>query len=298
MDKLEMLLGDAGAILADGAMGTMLISAGLKQGDPPQLWNLNHPQEVAQVHRQYLEAGSKLLLTNTFGANRFRMASHDSKAPIKELNHAGAKILRSVVDAKGVDAIVAGDIGPSGLMMAPYGELSFEEAKEGFNEQAAALIDGGVDVVWIETMADLEEVRAAFEAVREVSGEIPILTTMTFDTQGRTMMGVSPEQAVRTLHAMGAAAIGGNCGKGPQEIISAIDEMHRSLPETILVAKPNAGIPEVIDGITVYNADPSTMAECALQAYAAGARIIGACCGSTPAHIQAMAETLSLGNKD
>jgi len=298
MNKLEARLQETGVILADGAMGTMLITAGLRQGEPPPLWNLEHPERVAQVHRQYIEAGSRLLLTNTSGANRFRMANHDSKAPINDLNRAGARILRSEVEADGGTSIVAGDIDPSGQLMAPYGELTFEEAKDGFAEQAAALIDGGVDVIWIETMADLEEVRAAFEGVRDVSVKIPILTTMSFDTHGRTMMGVSPKQAVISLTSMGAVAVGGDCGKGPQEILSVIFEMHRAVPEAVLVAKANAGIPELVDGKTVYGVDPATMAEYALQARAAGAQIIGACCGSTPAHIKAMAEVLTFGKND
>lgn len=298
MNKFETLLQETGIILADGAMGTMLFAAGLKHGQSPQLWNLEQPDHVAQVHRQYLQAGSMLLLTNTFGANRFRMALHGSDVSIAELNRSGAQILRSEVEAAGGSAIVAGDIGPSGQVMFPYGKLAFEEALEGFAEQAEALIDGGVDVIWIETMADLEEVRAAFEGVRKVTAEIPILTTMTFDTQGRTMMGVSPKQAVNSLTSMGAVAVGGNCGKGPEEIISVIEEMHRTTPDVILVAKANAGLPKVVEGKTVYEADPPTMADYALRVQSAGAQIIGACCGSTPAHIRAMAEALFLGEKD
>jgi 5-methyltetrahydrofolate--homocysteine methyltransferase len=293
MNKLETLLHEDGVIVADGAMGTMLISEGLKQGEAPHLWNLEYPERVARIHRAYLDAGSKLLLTNTFSANPFRMLQQDSSSSLIELNQAGARILRSEVDAAGENAIVAGDIGPSGKMLAPYGELSFEEAKAGFAQQAAGLIDGGVDVLWIETMAALEEVRAAFEGIREASDDIPILTTMTFDTQGRTMMGVTPEQAAHALQVMGAAAIGGNCGKGPDEMVAAIEEMHRTIPDAILITKANAGLPEVIDGETVYNAEPSSMATYALQAFNAGARIIGACCGSTPAHIRAMAEALT-----
>jgi 5-methyltetrahydrofolate--homocysteine methyltransferase len=292
MNQIEALLNEDGVIIADGAMGTMLISVGLKPGEASQLWNLDHPERVARVHRAYLKAGSKLLLTNTFGANPFRIFQDDSTSTLMEMNQAGARILRSEVDAAGGNAIVAGDIGPSGQMLAPFGKLSFEEAKRGFAQQAAALIDGGVDVLWIETMADLEEVKAAFEGVKEVSDDIPILTTMTFDTRGHTRMGVTPAQAALTLNAMGAVAIGGNCGKGPDEVVVAIEEMHRTIPDVILVAKANAGHPELIDGETVYNAEPSTMATYALQAFDAGARNIGACCGSTPAHVKAIAEAL------
>jgi 5-methyltetrahydrofolate--homocysteine methyltransferase len=293
MNKLEMLLQETEIILADGAMGTMLFAAGLPQGELPQLWNLAHPDHVAAVHRQYLEAGSKLLLTNTFSANRFRMASHEMNAHLAEINRAGAQILIWEVQATGGQALVAGDIGPSGRVMSPYGDLTFDEAKSGFMEQAEALIEAGVDVVWIETMSDLEEVRAAFEAVREFSMEIPIITTLTFDMQGRTMMGVSPEQAVKTLTTLGASAVGGNCGKGPDEIISVIEKMHEISPDTILVAKANAGIPKMVNGESVYDASPAVMAEYSLKARTAGAKIIGACCGSTPAHLKAMAQALA-----
>jgi methionine synthase I (cobalamin-dependent) len=293
MSKLENLLQETGIILADGAMGTMLFASGLPQGELPQLWNLEHPDRVASIHRQYLEAGSKLLLTNTFSANRFRMDPHERKFSITDINQAGARILAAEVKAAGGKALVAGDIGPSGQVMSPYGELAFDEAKTGFMEQAEALIEAGVDVIWIETMSDLEEVRAAYEATREISSDIPIITTLTFDMQGRTMMGVNPEQAVTVLTALGAAAVGGNCGRGPDEIISVIEKMHTVSPETILVAKANAGIPKLVDGKPIYDGSPAVMAEYALQVRVAGARIIGACCGSTPEHVKAMAEALA-----
>jgi 5-methyltetrahydrofolate--homocysteine methyltransferase len=293
MDQLQSFLQDTDLIIADGAMGTLLFDAGLPQGTAPHFWNLEHPDRVADVHRQYLEAGSQLLLTNTFSANRFRTAQQDADASIAKLNLAGARILRAEVEAAGGNALVAGDIGPSGRIMVPYGDLSPEDARAAFAEQAAALIEGGVDLIWIETMSDLEEAQAAFDGVRQISLDIPIIITMTFDTQGRTMMGVSPEQAASTLTSLGAAAVGGNCGKGPQEIVSAIEKMHASVPQAILVAKANAGIPKMVDGNPTYDAGPPVMAEYALKVRAVGARIIGACCGSTPAHIRAIAGALS-----
>jgi 5-methyltetrahydrofolate--homocysteine methyltransferase len=294
MGKFETYLQNTEILLADGAMGTMLFEAGLGQGDPPQAWNLEHPDRVASVHRQYLEAGARLLLTNTFGANRFRMALHETEAPIGEMNLAAAEILRSEIEAWGGDALIAGDIGPSGAVLAPYGELIFEELKEGFQEQAAPLIEGGVDLIWIETMSDLEEVRAAMEAVRQISKTIPIIATMTFDTRGHTMMGVSPEQAADSLNAFGATVIGGNCGNGTEEIIMVIDKMRSAVPHATLAAKANAGIPRLISGKAVYEADSQKMADYARKARASGARIIGACCGSTPEHIKAMAKALEL----
>jgi len=274
-------------------MGTMLFSSGLGHGGAPELWNIEQPDKVAAVHRGYLEAGSRLLLTNTFGGTRHRLSLHSQEGRVSELNRAAVKILRQVVDESGVEALVAGDIGPSGGVLLPYGTMSFEEARDGFAEQAAALLEGGVDLIWIETMADLEEVRAAVEGVRSVSKDIPIVTCMTFDTHGRTMMGVKPETAATTLATYGASAVGGNCGNGVEEIITVVEKMHATAPDAILVAKANAGIPKLIGGRPVYQATPEDMADYAVKAYAAGARIIGAFCGSTPAHIQAIASALA-----
>lgn len=176
--------------------------------------------------------------------------------------------------------------------MLPYGEMEYGEAVAAFAEQATALLEGGVDLIWIETMADLEEVRAAVEGVRQASSEIPIITTMTFDTRGRTMMGVTPESAAESLPSLGAVAIGGNCGNGPDEIIDVIRKMHSTRPEAILVAKANAGVPVLVAGKPVYRAAPEDMGVYASQVFEAGAKIIGACCGSTPAHIHAIADAL------
>jgi len=292
MITIQSLLNESQYILADGAMGTMLFASGLEQGGSPELWNVEHPERVAAIHRGYLEAGAQLLLTNTFGGTRHRLALHNLQGRVAELNSAAAKLLREAVAESGRAALVAGDIGPSGGVMLPYGEMSFEDARDAFAEQAQALVDGGVDLIWIETMADLEEMRAAVEGVRQASQEIPIIMTMTFDTHGRTMMGVTPEKAVASLAGFGAVAVGGNCGNGPEEIIAVVEKMHAASPGTILVAKANAGIPELVAGRPVYRANPAMMADYARQVYAAGARIIGACCGSTPAHIQAIAEAL------
>lgn len=293
MPIIQDLVDKNGYVVTDGAMGTVLFAAGLEQGDPPELWNLKYPDRVADVHQAYLQAGSQILLTNTFGGTRLRLALHNAQSQVAQANHAAAEILRKVVEQSGKDVIVAGDIGPTGEVLAPYGELAFQDAKDAFKEQASALISGGVDLIWIETMSDLEEVRAAVEGTREVSTNIPIVTTMTFDTHGRTMMGVTPEQAFETLTSFGVEALGGNCGNGPEEIIEVITRMRAIDQETILVAKANAGIPELVQGKAVYRASPETMADYAIQSYQAGARVIGACCGSTPDHISAIAESLS-----
>jgi 5-methyltetrahydrofolate--homocysteine methyltransferase len=297
VNKIQSLILENGYILADGAMGTMLFASGLEHGGAPELWNVEEPERVTAVHKAYIEAGSRLLLTNTFGGSRLRLNLHSLEKRVTELNIAAARNLRAAVVDSGVNALVAGDIGPSGGLLEPLGEMKYEDAVDAFYEQATALIEGGVDVIWIETMAALEEVHAAIEGVHRASVEIPIIATMTFDTHGRTMMGVTPEKAITTLSSYGAAAIGGNCGNGPEEIIAVVEKMRKASPEAILVAKANAGIPELIKGKPVYRASPEAMADYALQVYSAGARIIGACCGSTPAHIQAIADVLGSREK-
>ena len=292
MDTWAKRISEPGILLADGAMGTMLFEAGLQFGDPPDGWNVEQPERIRRVHRAYLEAGSRIVLTNTFGSNRFRLALHRLEARVGDFNRAGAALAQAEVKASGRQALVAGDIGPTGSILEPVGELSFDEAVEGFAEQAAALIEGGVDLVWIETMADLEEVRAAIEGVRRASPTIPVAATMTFDTRGFTMMGVSPEKAVAAISGWGAVAVGGNCGNGPEEVIDVMTKMHAAVPSALLIAKANAGIPTMVDGRAVYRATPAAMAEYAGSAADAGARIVGACCGSTPDHVRAMADAL------
>jgi 5-methyltetrahydrofolate--homocysteine methyltransferase len=293
-ERWRTLLAEDRPILADGAMGTMLFGAGLQFGDPPEAWNVSNSEVVRRIHRGYLDAGSRIVMTNTFGGNRLRLRLHGLDTRVSELNRTAAILLRAEVDAAGVDALVAGDIGPTGEIMAPLGTLDEDEAIDVFAEQAAALIAGGVDLIWIETMSHLSEIGAAIRGARRASAGIPIIATMTFDTRGFTMMGVSPEQAARSLIEAGADALGGNCGNGPDELLPVIEKMHAVAPDAILVAKSNAGMPELIDMRAVYRAEPSTMAEAALGFQAAGARIIGACCGSSPAHLAAMAEALGV----
>jgi methionine synthase I (cobalamin-dependent) len=292
--RWRALLAEGGPILADGAMGTMLFASGLQFGDPPEAWNVSHPEVVRRIHRGYLDAGSRIVMTNTFGGNRLRLRLHGLDKRVSELNRTAAILLRAEVDAAGGQALVAGDIGPSGEIMAPLGTLDADEAVDVFAEQAAALIAGGVDLIWIETMSHLSEIGAAIRGARRASATIPIIATMTFDTRGYTMMGVSPEQAARSLLEAGADAIGGNCGNGPDELLPVIEKMHAVAPDAVLVAKSNAGIPELIDLRAVYRADPPTMATAGLSFQAAGARIVGACCGSSPAHLVAMAEALGV----
>ena len=291
--RWQALLASPGPVLADGAMGTMLFEAGLQFGDPPEVWNLTHSDVVRGIHRGYLDAGARLVLTNTFGGNRLRLSLGGMEERVAEFNRTAAILLRAEVNAAGGSALVAGDIGPSGLILAPLGTLEYADAVDAFAEQAEALVAGGVDVIWVETMSDLGEIRAAIEGVRRVAPDMPIIATMTFDTRGHTMMGVSPEQAAKALLELGADAIGGNCGNGPDEILPVIARMHAAAPDAVLVAKSNVGMPELVDGRAVYLTGPEEMARRAVEMRAAGATILGGCCGSTPAHLRAMAAALA-----
>jgi methionine synthase I (cobalamin-dependent) len=292
--RWRALLAAPGPILADGAMGTMLFEAGLTSGESPERWNVERPDVIRGIHRAYRDAGSRILLTNTFGGNRHRLALHGLEARVGELNEAAARIAAEVAHAPGSRAVVAGDIGPSGGILAPLGELDRPDAVKGFAEQAAALRAGGVDVFWIETMSALEEVEAAVEGVRQAAPGVPIVVTMSFDTHGHTMMGVSPAQAAKELSALGAIAVGGNCGLGPAELLPAMVEMRAAAPDAVLVAKPNAGLPVLEDGRAVYRGSPEEMADYARRLAGAGVRIVGGCCGSAPAHLRAMADALGV----
>jgi 5-methyltetrahydrofolate--homocysteine methyltransferase len=289
---LQALLDAGGTIIADGAMGSLLFSMGLERGASPELWNVEQPDKVASAHRAYLLAGTQVILTNTFGGTRPRLATHGLGDRVAELNRAAARIASAEVEAVPHLAAVAGDIGPTGQMLEPLGELTFDEAAAAFEEQARALVEGGVSALWIETMSDLEEVRAAVEGCRRAAPDLPLIATMTFDTKGRTMMGVTPEKALRTLSEFNLVALGANCGNGPDELEAALTKMHAAGAALPLVAKANAGIPRMQDGETIYDATPADMAGYAVRVRGQGARIIGACCGSTPAHIQAIAEAL------
>ncbi|MDD2694782.1 MAG: betaine--homocysteine S-methyltransferase [Anaerolineales bacterium] len=287
------LLADETTILLDGAMGTMLIQSGLASGECPEAWNVDHPERVVAIHLGYIRAGSRVILTNSFGGTRPRLKRHQNEGRVRELNLAAARVARQAASQAPRAVAVAGSIGPTGSLLKPFGPLAFDEARQAFREQAEALVEGGVDVLWIETMGDLNEVKAAYEGVRQVS-DLPVVITMSFDTRGRTMMGVKPAQALQFAIESKAHATGANCGRGPGELVQSVGEMRGVTTELPLVAKANAGLPKIAGGSVVYGASPASMAEYALQAREAGARLIGACCGSTPEHIRAMAAALEL----
>jgi 5-methyltetrahydrofolate--homocysteine methyltransferase len=296
---LDLLANNDDPIVADGGMGTMLMAVGLLFGDPPEQWNVLPEKQahIRAIHRGYLDAGAQIILTNTFGGSPFRLKLHNLHGQVFELNRAAAELAR----AEAGDHVVAGDIGPSGELFEPMGALTYDAAVAGFAAQAAGLAAGGVDLLWIETMSDLNEVRAAVAGARQAAPELPVVATMTFDTRGFTMMGVSPADAVAALSELGLAAGGGNCGNGPDEIEGVIHGMRTALEASNrgdlfsrlpLIAKSNAGMPEIIDSRAVYSGTPEVMAGYARRVRALGADIIGACCGSTPDHIRAMAQAL------
>jgi len=291
VNKIEALLASENTLLLDGAMGTMLMAAGLESGDSPEEWNVLYPERVRAVHRAYIQAGSRLVLTNSFGGNRIRLKRHDLQGRAAELNRAAAANARAEAEAAPHTVLAAGSMGPTGELLKPLGPLTYEEAVAAFAEQAAALAEGGVDLLWVETMSDLNEVKAAVEGAR-ASSSLPLAATLSFDTRGRTMMGTTPAKAAEALGTLDLLLIGANCGTGPDEMETVIDAMHQANPGALLIAKANAGLPQLVGGQVVYDGSPERMALYAQRMRELGARLVGACCGSTPEHIRAMSEAL------
>lgn len=291
-DLLELLKLDR-VLIADGATGTMMQRMGLPPGRAPELWNVENPDAVRRLYRGFLEAGSDLILTNSFGGTRVRLDMEGAGDRVGELNRLAAQLSRQALRA-GDEAVVLGSMGPTGQLLEPMGPLSYEACRANFAEQAAALAEGGVDGLLIETMSDLNEARAAVEGARQAA-DLPILVTMSFDTNGRTMMGVRPEDAARELWGLGVTAVGANCGRTLSETLAAVQAMRRAAPEATLMAKPNAGLPRLENMQAVYDVTPEVMAGYALKFAAAGVKIFGGCCGTTPAHIEAVARALADG---
>jgi methionine synthase I (cobalamin-dependent) len=288
MSTFKERLAQPGVLVADGATGTQLQKAGLPAGAPSELWVLENPDGIRALHRSYVAAGSDIILTDTFGGTRIKLAKNGMGDKVVEINRQAAQLAREVISEQG---FVLGDIGPTGALLEPYGELSEEDAVKAFAEQAGALAAGGVDGILIETMSDLNEAIAAVKGVRQVTG-LPVCVTMSFDSHGRTMMGVKPAKAVKELSAIGVDVIGVNCGRTLTENLTAIQEMRQAAPEAVLMAKPNAGLPHADGSDSVYDVTPEVMAEYAQKFADLGVKILGTCCGSTPEHIRAVARTL------
>ena len=291
--KIAELLGDHRPIVGDGAIGTMLQAAGLMPGASPELWNVEKAEAMRVVHMAYADAGARLLTTNTFGGTRPRLALHHLEDRVNELNEAGARLAREVADRSGL--LVLGSMGPTGELMEPLGTMTHDEARELFAEQAAALVAGGADILLVETLSDLGEARAAVDGCRQAAPEVPVAVTMTFDVKRHTMMGVSPQQALDEISAMGVELVGANCGSGPAEIEDVMTIMSAHRPDgVLLLAQSNAGLPELVDGEFRYGGTPEVMAGYAVKMRDLGVDVIGSCCGSTPAHTAAMRARLSV----
>ena len=290
-DRLSRMLETRPWVLADGATGTNLFAMGLLSGDAPELWNADHPERIAALHRGFIEAGADIVLTNSFGGNRYRLKLHHAEGRVRDLNAAAARIARAEADASGREIVVAGSIGPTGEILEPIGPLAADAAREAFAEQAAALAEGGADVLWIETMSSKEEVEAAIVGARSTG--LPVVSTLSFDTNGRTMMSLTPSELAAIHRSHGLLACGSNCGIGPSELVASILNLATaSEPSAVLVAKSNCGLPQYVDGAIRYDGTPELMGTYACLALDAGARIIGGCCGTTPAHLRAMRTAL------
>jgi methionine synthase I (cobalamin-dependent) len=279
-------------LLADGATGTNYFQMGLESGDAPELWNVDHPDRVRSLHQRFIAAGADIILTNTFGGNRHRLKLHNDQHRVRELNMAAVKIARLEADAAGHDVYVAGSMGPTGEIFEPVGAMSHADGVEAFAEQAAALKEGGADVLWIETMSSEEELRAAVEGA--ATSGLPIVTTMSFDTNGRTMMGITPSAFGALAQSLGTqpVAIGANCGVGASELIATVLGITAARPDAHVVAKGNCGVPQYLDGHIHYSGTPELMADYARIALDSGAKIIGGCCGTSPEHLASMRKAL------
>ena len=274
-----------GPVVVDGGMGTLLQDKGLEGGGSGELWNVENPDAVREAHQAYARAGAKILTTNTFGGTRPRLEMHGLGDRVHELNAAAARIAREVADEHG--ALVAGDLGPTGELMEPLGTLDAAGAQALFEEQLRGLVEGGIDAVLIETMSDLSEALAAVAAAHAVAPDLPVVATLSFDTNLHSMMGVSPAAAVAALGEAGVDVVGANCGRGPGEMAAARPE------GLLLIAQSNAGLPQVVGDRFEYDATPDDMAAHAAELRDLGIELIGACCGSTPDHIAAMTKVLA-----
>ena len=278
-------------LLADGATGTNLFHAGLETGYPPELWNVEYPDRVTTLHASFIAAGADIILTNSFGGTSFRLKLHQAENSVNALNLAAAGLARQAADAADKPVLVAGSMGPTGELFQPLGALTADAAEQAFAEQAFALAEGGADLLWIETMSSLEEVEAAVKGARRTN--LPVAATMTFDTAGRTMMGVTPAAFAEFATSLGLDAFGANCGIGPAELLDSVHKFKLTEKNSAVIAKGNCGIPVYVDGKVHYHGTPELMADYAVLARDLGVKIIGGCCGTSPEHVRAMAQALN-----
>lgn len=287
-NPLATLLEEKGVLLADGATGTNLFEMGLTSGQSPEFWNDTAPEKITKLHQDFVDAGSDIILTNSFGGTRHRLKLHNAEDRTFELNEKAAKIARVVADACDRKVIVGGSVGPTGELLVPLGELTYEGAVEAFVEQMEGLKAGGADIFWIETMSAVEEMQAAAQAANSL--DMPYVITASFDTAGRTMMGMTPADMQSSVSANGPApfAIGANCGVGASDLLASVLDITGNNPDVTVIAKANCGIPVIRGEKVVYTGTPELMSDYACLAIDAGAKIIGGCCGTSCDHLKAM----------
>tara|TARA_B100001142_G_scaffold12434_1_gene11789 strand:+ start:634 stop:1596 length:963 start_codon:yes stop_codon:yes gene_type:complete len=274
-------------VILDGAMGTNLFMKGLTSGECPESWNIDNPKKIFEIHESFVNAGSDIIVTNTFGGNQFRLKLHQLESKVKELNYSGAQIARK---SAGKKVFIAGSIGPSGEILEPLGNLKYELAVKAFGEQSLALAEGGVDMLWLETFSDIKELQAALEGSMQTG--LPIVATMSFDTVGKTMMGVSPNEFVSFMEKQhNVFAYGANCGLGFDELLQTVGQMQNAGGKNV-VAKSNLGIPVFHNGLIKYNTTEKSLLDYAVKARNMGALFIGGCCGTEAKHIKKVKEIL------
>ena len=292
-DILRRMLQDRDWLLADGATGTNLFDKGLPHGDAPDAWNLTNPDAIRSHYRDFIEAGSDVVLTNTFSGTANRLKLHQLDGQVEEINEAGAALLRQEIEAAGREIVCAGSVGPTGDLFQPVGDLPYADGVAAFEAQMKGLKAGGADLVWIETMSATIEIEAALEAADKVG--IDAVTTMSFDTNGRSMMGVTPTQLGQLAHSCAHHPVGwgGNCGTGAPDLLIGILSAAEEIGEDdLIISKANCGIPEYVDGAIRYSGTEALMADYACLARDLGAKVIGGCCGTRPAHVTAMRKAL------
>jgi homocysteine S-methyltransferase len=282
-----------GPLIADGAMGTVLYQRGVPFTESFDELNLSKPTLIESVHRDYLVAGAEMIETNTFGANAIRLAPHGLSEKVRLIARQGVKVARSAREIVGVNAFVAGSIGPLGKPLEPFGQITVADAESFYRASAEGLLEGGCDVFILETFQDLTEILAALRSVRRVSLDLPVIAQMTYGDDGKTFYGHTPTLAVRALRQAGADVVGINCGVGPQPMLEVLEEILAAAEGTPVSVMPNAGLPQYLDGRFVYLASPEYFADFAARAVQMGAKIVGGCCGTTPAHVRAMRDRLA-----
>lgn len=295
-NPLKELIQEKGILLADGATGTNLFEMGLEAGAAPEMWNEDSPEKIRALHQGFVDSGSDIILTNSFGGTRHRLKLHNAQDRVHELNKKAAEIAREIADNSGRKVIVAGSVGPTGELLVPLGSLTYEDCVSAFAEQMEGLKDGGADILWIETMSSPDEIKAAAEAASKVGMEYVV--TASFDTAGRTMMGLTPEDFHGVIEqAQKPFAVGANCGVGASDLLSSVLDMTAANPEAIVVAKANCGIPQIKGDAVVYTGTPELMHDYTKLAIDAGAKIIGGCCGTSCEHLAHMRDAIDTHNK-